>query len=152
MVNCYKSNECKNEEKIIKIDYDYLHCSFVIPDSLTASSKSLISVPIVLICFLGTVVVICICCILLLVVHPHRDTSDQEENTIPLKTVIIPTPSPTDTEEDMNKICKVCLDNEKNTVFIPCGHICCCYECSKKLSKCPICRAQITTIVKTYDA
>ncbi|KAL7722654.1 Zinc finger domain containing protein [Entamoeba marina] len=88
--------------------------------------------------------------------NERRTDDDPVQETIikPDKCVIIPisTQSMCNEEpDDMNKICKVCLCNEKNTVFIPCGHICCCFECSEKLSICPVCRSRITTVIKTYD-
>jgi len=48
--------------------------------------------------------------------------------------------------------CKICYDAQVNTVLLPCGHACCCEECSVKVkyatldSKCPICRARIQNI------
>eukprot|EP01105_Mastigella_eilhardi_P016371 TRINITY_DN3738_c0_g1_i6.p2 TRINITY_DN3738_c0_g1~~TRINITY_DN3738_c0_g1_i6.p2 ORF type:complete len:142 (-),score=33.31 TRINITY_DN3738_c0_g1_i6:528-953(-) len=37
--------------------------------------------------------------------------------------------------------CCVCLEHQSNTIFIPCGHLCCCSVCALKLDKCPQCRA-----------
>ncbi len=44
------------------------------------------------------------------------------------------------------KVCVVCLSAPKSICFAPCGHICCCDECSdsKKIKSCPLCRAHIT--------
>jgi len=47
---------------------------------------------------------------------------------------------------------KVCLDREADMVFIPCGHICCCLECTKALRMCPICRKKIEKAVRTYTS
>ncbi len=42
------------------------------------------------------------------------------------------------------KECVVCLTNDKQIRFEPCGHLCCCRDCdSKILSECPICRTCI---------
>jgi len=47
--------------------------------------------------------------------------------------------------EDSSTIeCAVCLCNEKDTVFIPCGHFYTCIGCSSMLKTCPICRCNIT--------
>ena len=47
--------------------------------------------------------------------------------------------------DDENVVeCAVCLDNVKNTVFIPCGHFYTCSTCSSKLQTCPICKKTIT--------
>jgi len=60
-------------------------------------------------------------------------------------------------EEENRKLkeartCRVCMDNEINTVFLPCGHLSCCEMCSKSLSDCPICRNVIRGTVKTFLA
>ncbi|CAK6967739.1 E3 ubiquitin-protein ligase XIAP [Scomber scombrus] len=48
------------------------------------------------------------------------------------------------------KQCKVCMDRDICIVFIPCGHLVTCRECSESLSKCPICCGAITQKIKTY--
>ena len=48
------------------------------------------------------------------------------------------------------KLCKVCLDGESNTVFLPCGHLSCCDVCSPALKNCPICRAYIRGTVRIF--
>nr|XP_057919424.1 E3 ubiquitin-protein ligase XIAP [Doryrhamphus excisus] len=50
------------------------------------------------------------------------------------------------------KQCKVCMDRDTCIVFIPCGHLATCEECSQALVKCPICCGSITQRVKTYIA
>jgi len=51
-------------------------------------------------------------------------------------------PSEYDTEKDT---CKVCLNSQINTVFVPCGHRCVCSSCGDGLKNkiCPICRQAI---------
>eukprot|EP00854_Cymbomonas_tetramitiformis_P015761 gene15761-18689_t len=51
--------------------------------------------------------------------------------------------------------CVVCLDNRKDTVFLPCKHVCACAECTVRLEQsqgqgflCPVCRE----VVKEYVA
>ncbi|XP_018530983.1 E3 ubiquitin-protein ligase XIAP [Lates calcarifer] len=48
------------------------------------------------------------------------------------------------------KQCKICMDREICIVFIPCGHLVTCVECSKSLVKCPICCGAISQKLKTY--
>uniref|UniRef100_A0AAY5KTE9 E3 ubiquitin-protein ligase XIAP n=1 Tax=Esox lucius TaxID=8010 RepID=A0AAY5KTE9_ESOLU len=48
------------------------------------------------------------------------------------------------------KQCKVCMDRDIGIVFIPCGHLVVCKQCSEALDKCPICCAVITQKIKTY--
>ncbi|XP_017780178.1 PREDICTED: E3 ubiquitin-protein ligase LRSAM1-like isoform X1 [Nicrophorus vespilloides] len=39
--------------------------------------------------------------------------------------------------------CVVCLDNKCEIIYVPCGHFCCCTDCSLPLNECPMCRAAI---------
>lgn len=61
-----------------------------------------------------------------------------------------------ETNQDEQKECKICFDNEINTVLIPCGHLCVCEDCSHSLKTvgqsllCPICKSKVQKIVKTY--
>ncbi|KAL2598938.1 hypothetical protein AAZV13_10G022600 [Glycine max] len=50
----------------------------------------------------------------------------------------------------MPDLCVICLEQEYNAVFVPCGHMCCCTACSSHLTNCPLCRRQIEKVVKTF--
>ncbi|XP_058253902.1 E3 ubiquitin-protein ligase XIAP isoform X1 [Hemibagrus wyckioides] len=50
------------------------------------------------------------------------------------------------------KLCKVCMDSDVTMVFIPCGHLVTCMQCSESLQKCPICCAEITQKIKTFSS
>lgn len=54
-------------------------------------------------------------------------------------------------EYDLAK-CKVCMENQIQTVFVPCGHLCMCIVCSEKYEsdKCPICRKEYSHLIKVY--
>ncbi|XP_045487539.1 E3 ubiquitin-protein ligase MIB1 [Pieris rapae] len=57
-----------------------------------------------------------------------------------------PTPAPeapvkTETDEE----CLVCSDAKRDTLFRPCGHICCCNVCAARVKKCIECRAPVTS-------
>ncbi|KAG8192761.1 hypothetical protein JTE90_009781 [Oedothorax gibbosus] len=47
-------------------------------------------------------------------------------------------------------LCKVCLDEQFNVLFEPCGHVATCMDCAKCLQKCPICRCFITKKRRIY--
>ncbi|XP_024361279.1 E3 ubiquitin-protein ligase SP1 [Physcomitrium patens] len=47
-------------------------------------------------------------------------------------------------------LCVICLEQDYNAVFLPCGHMCCCTSCSAQLTSCPLCRRHIDKFVKTY--
>ena len=40
--------------------------------------------------------------------------------------------------------CCICLSTNPDVIFVPCAHLCACMECAQQLSKCPLCRRQIT--------
>ena len=46
--------------------------------------------------------------------------------------------------------CKICMDNEINIVFLPCGHMAACSECSPAMRLCPVCRAKVKGAVRAY--
>jgi hypothetical protein len=46
--------------------------------------------------------------------------------------------------------CKICLTANLEMVFLPCGHITACLDCSQQLVQCPMCRGQIDAYVKVY--
>jgi len=48
------------------------------------------------------------------------------------------------------KYCIICSEDDKNIVFVPCGHLCCCSFCAKALKQCPICRTLIKQQIKTF--
>lgn len=48
------------------------------------------------------------------------------------------------------KQCKICMDRDICMVFIPCGHLVCCQQCSAAVDKCPICCGAISQKIKTY--
>jgi len=48
------------------------------------------------------------------------------------------------------ELCVVCLEKPYDTVFLRCGHLCCCSACVGRVkNKCPICRTWSKTI-KTF--
>lgn len=42
------------------------------------------------------------------------------------------------------RLCMICMDADRNALLMPCNHVCSCYGCAVKLSKCPICRRTVT--------
>jgi len=51
--------------------------------------------------------------------------------------------------------CVICLTEERDTIVIPCRHLCVCHTCADVLkyqsNKCPICRAQTSTMVQILN-
>lgn len=48
------------------------------------------------------------------------------------------------------RLCKVCMDHEIAVVFLDCGHVVCCDECSRKVIECPICRQPIKSRIRAF--
>ena len=50
------------------------------------------------------------------------------------------------------KACAVCLDRERSTVLLPCGHVVLCSECARSgdIVDCPICRAHIDRVMDVF--
>lgn len=51
---------------------------------------------------------------------------------------------------DDQRKCKICFESDANTVFTPCGHLCCCTICAKRFRKCPICRQVINSVIRAF--
>jgi hypothetical protein len=49
-------------------------------------------------------------------------------------------------------MCKICMDKDANTVFLPCGHLVSCVDCANALTKCAVCRTIIQGTVRVYPA
>ena len=49
-----------------------------------------------------------------------------------------------------SRLCKVCMDEDACIVFIPCGHLMSCVNCSSSLKNCGICRRPVKSSIKTY--
>jgi len=53
-------------------------------------------------------------------------------------------------DDDDEEECSICLSEKPEIVFDPCGHICSCYDCSKIVDACHICRKEITNRIRVY--
>ncbi|KAG5272108.1 hypothetical protein AALO_G00161740 [Alosa alosa] len=81
------------------------------------------------------------------VAGPSQPSASSPEATPPL------TPSaPTPTDSPSSSECVVCMEHGSQVIFLPCGHVCCCYECNEALQLCPLCRAAIEQRVRLYHA
>jgi len=64
------------------------------------------------------------------------------------------TASSNDDKKEINddRLCVVCLEEEKTIIYLPCFHMCTCKECGMKdsLTKCPICRSSIDCKEKVF--
>ncbi|XP_041354958.1 uncharacterized protein LOC121372607 [Gigantopelta aegis] len=78
-------------------------------------------------------------------------TSSENSNTnTSSKEALSTAPGPATEVTGEQLTCKVCLENNVNVVFLPCGHLCCCVDCAARLRKCPLCRSRIEGTVRAY--
>ena len=55
--------------------------------------------------------------------------------------------------QEKNIVCKICFESPEINWILSCGHLPFCEECIKRISddsKCPICRENVTSIMKAY--
>lgn len=56
---------------------------------------------------------------------------------------------------DEKSSCLICMNQTKNTLFMPCRHLSACYDCTKIITstsnKCPICREDIKETILFYN-
>lgn len=52
-------------------------------------------------------------------------------------------------EAVQNGMCMICMDRERDTVLVPCGHQTC-GACATRLSSCAVCRQEIAQRVRTF--
>nr|CAX69360.1 putative leucine rich repeat and sterile alpha motif containing 1 [Schistosoma japonicum] len=46
--------------------------------------------------------------------------------------------------------CCICQDAMCSTIFLPCGHVCCCKTCSGSVMDCPLCRSNIHNRIQLH--
>jgi len=56
-----------------------------------------------------------------------------------------------DEEDEVVTECMVCSDNDRDTVFGPCGHIVTCFICASRVKKCLQCKEPVQTRTKVGD-
>lgn len=55
-----------------------------------------------------------------------------------------------ETDDGIDRKCKICLVREIELCFFPCAHVVSCMSCAAELKQCPICRRTFDTCVKIY--
>ncbi|XP_066156172.1 death-associated inhibitor of apoptosis 1-like [Euwallacea fornicatus] len=77
-------------------------------------------------------------------------TSEAKESPKPKEVVIKNCDSDEESQGDVKTLCKICLQQEVGVVFLPCGHIVSCVECSSALKSCPVCRKPLEATVRAF--
>lgn len=47
-------------------------------------------------------------------------------------------------------LCKICHKEDMVVAFLPCRHICACFECATKMKKCPVCLESSFAILQVF--
>ena len=75
--------------------------------------------------------------------NPHVDLESLEVKT-PEELIVMQ-------QELIDRLkCKVCWEKQVQTVLVPCGHSCACWECGLKLQTCPLCRAAVNSRMRVF--
>jgi len=70
-----------------------------------------------------------------------------------LEKMIIQIRNETPQEDLIEKVtCKICLEREINTAFLPCKHSCACDYCGKSLTICPLCRSEVMEVLTIFKS
>lgn len=54
------------------------------------------------------------------------------------------------TKDAKKDVCKICMDEEMNVVFMPCSHLVSCHNCAVKIFNCPLCRTPVINKMKVF--
>jgi hypothetical protein len=91
-----------------------------------------------------------------------RSVASQPQLRQPISTRIKSSPKPTHRttrlaphKEEKAKVieegeCCVCMNAQSDCVLYRCGHVCACMSCAKELKQCPICREQVSDVIKMW--
>jgi baculoviral IAP repeat-containing protein 7/8 len=74
-------------------------------------------------------------------------SSSLAASTLKLTSLTVSEPK---TQLTNSSLCKICYQNDYDTVFLTCGHIVACYQCALSVSKCPCCRKLFTSVMRVY--
>lgn len=47
-------------------------------------------------------------------------------------------------------LCKICQKDEMTIAFLPCRHICACFECATEMKECPVCLESYFAILQVF--
>ncbi|MBN3323901.1 LRSM1 ligase, partial [Atractosteus spatula] len=83
------------------------------------------------------------------VAGPSVPSSPEVPSRPPSPEILVPS-APSLDESPGSSECVVCMEKESQTIFLPCGHVCCCQGCSDALLSCPLCRGEIAQRVRIY--
>lgn len=53
-------------------------------------------------------------------------------------------------DDDDSTTCVVCMAAPRDTVLVPCKHVCLCHACAQQLHECPVCKTPIAQTERIY--
>lgn len=76
-------------------------------------------------------------------------TAEPAESVAPQRTTVprtVPAHRPVVAHDEAEQ-CQVCMHLKRDCLFQPCGHTVTCFACSKQVSLCPLCRANVDEVI-----
>jgi hypothetical protein len=79
-------------------------------------------------------------------------------NTAMSASVLVTSPVSSEASRPLAQVteCNVCMERDRNAVFLPCSHVVCCNECASKIKaqrgRCPVCRTAIAQVFPLFFA
>ncbi|NWW83782.1 LRSM1 ligase, partial [Rhynochetos jubatus] len=64
---------------------------------------------------------------------------------------VVPMAAPLRWDERKSE-CVVCMEQETQMIFLPCGHVCCCQTCCERLHTCPLCRKDVAQRIRIFHS
>ena len=84
--------------------------------------------------------------------NPHYTTKEPLSASQVTRNVCEITLRPEELKAQDSELCNICMVNQIDCLILECGHMSTCLICAKELLKCPICRQQISRIVKAFKS
>ena len=82
----------------------------------------------------------------------HYTTKESSSTSQAARNVCEITLRPEELKAQDSELCNICMVNPIDCLILECGHMCTCLICAEALLKCPICRQQISRIVKAFKS
>jgi len=80
-------------------------------------------------------------------VTPSAPSADEDQPSAPPANAE-PSAPPAVVETFKSTECCVCMERKCDIIFLPCGHVCVCWNCGGSMTSCPLCRGQVTQKVR----
>jgi len=91
--------------------------------------------------------------------HLYSSTNANQRNDstdLPFHTVdwTLQNSQSTSKEKSSSDVCTVCYTDERTHIFIPCGHLACCFQCIERLeaNRCPICNVTYENYIRVITS